>query len=1045
MSVPIFFGILPIMDKSYKIISTFCCLLAFWACGDDNGSSSTDECSDCYSSSSSPSSSDSKIFDGYDNYQDSSAMGTPFKSELGSVSIIKEEVKDTRSGKIYKTIKFGPYVWMAENVNDDARGTKSICYDEKSSNCKSYGRLYMDQNVYNACPEGFDVPSEEDFKYMTRFASDITNEDFGFNPQMGGSCTETKGSLTCTNIGQAAEFLTSDGKFIRIKKNGGTSFEEIDLNGYYSLRCMKHSYFVETEKMLPTCTTETTNLNDNFFVADKKTNYTCKNGKWVNTKDSECPYSENGRKYYYKDSLYICNSSWELASMNDLDEPCTKTNERTVQKLNGKNYICENKKWRLPNKTEEKIGFCTPQNTGTLDSILTKSDTSVYYCDATGWRKAVITDFIGKCDSSKYYVVKEYNDDSYVCRTTKQWSKLDTVENKIGVCTPKLAGKMDSVITKKDSTRNVKIYYCDTTAWRAALVSDIYGKCDSSKHYKIVKFSGDSYSCRQNNKWEILTKVEQEIGLCTPNKKGTLDTTDSKQFYYCDSTGWRNAVADDYLGVCDSANKYKVKYFWGNHYGCKNGPKWEYLEYPESDLGYCVPEVKGVVKIDQNATSYICDTKWRKATKEEALGECTDENDGKTNWFKPDKKDIKYICAWGSWRESRLMDDSLGICAKAQLKKSGIYNSKEYICTKDGWSVATLITKYDSCTVERDNELVTFEGERYVCQDKRWVKVTGIEAKYGLCTANRENELVKDTSINYIYTYACINNRWKSVSGVEAEYGICTEKRENEIVQDKEYNYMCHNKSWKSVFGIALEKGFCTKEREGEIVASINSEYIYKCEREDWKTVSAPELFGNCTADNAGTIETIDSVKFICSKDKVWELYSGVLEEYGECNCDNRGKTVTYNGKKYGCGGTTDCKRSQWLAFDEITEALGFCDGTKIIWTVYNNKDYVCGTNEKGWISSSNNSIFAMYGACNKRYLWKYGALVGFKGQHYYCDEDLADTDDIPGWHPLNAIDSLGGVCTKGKMADTVTYQGTLYYCGLNTQKKYEWLQKPND
>ncbi len=86
-----------------------------------------------------------------------------------------------------------------------------------------------------------------------------------------------------------------------------------------------------------------------------------------------------------------------------------------------------------------------------------------------------------------------------------------------------------------------------------------------------------------------------------------------------------------------------------------------------------------------------------------------------------------------------------------------------------------------------------------------------------------------------------------------------------------------------------------------------------------------------------------------------------------------------------------------------------------------------------------------MYNSCHKNDSWKYGALVGFKGQHYYCDEDLADTSAIRGWHPLNAIDSLGGVCTKGKMADTLTYQGTLYYCGLNSTSKYEWLQKPND
>ena len=1005
MSAQNFFGILEIMNKSYKIISAFCCLLAFSACGDDNGSSSTDECSDCYSSSSSLSSSDSKIFDDYDDYQDSSAMGTIFKSELGSVSIIKDEVKDTRSGKIYKTIKFGPYVWMAENANDDARGTKSMCYDEKSSNCKTYGRLYMDQNVYIACPEGFSVPSEEDINYMTRFANDLTSDDFGFNPQMGGSCTENRGSIKCNNIGQSAEFLTSDGKFIRIKKNGGTSFEETDLNGYYSLRCMKHSYFVETEKMLPNCDTETSNSNDNFFVAEKKTNYTCKKGKWTKADNSYCPNSEDGRKYYYKDSLYICNGTWELATMDDLDEPCTKTNARTVQKLNGKNYICENNKWRLPNQTEERIGFCTQKNTGTIDSLFTRTDTIAYYCDATGWRVAVITDYIGKCDSSKFYSVREFKNNSFVCRN-KQWSKLDSVENKIGVCSPKVAGKIDSIVTKKDSTRSVKIYYCDTTAWRAATASDIHGKCDSTKYYKTVKFEGESYTCRKNNKWEIITKVEKELGLCTPNKKGILDTVDSKQFYYCDSTGWRSAVADDYLGVCDSANKYKTKFLWGDNYGCKKGPKWEYLEYPESDLGYCVPEFKGVIKIDQYATSYICDTKWRKATKEEVLGDCTDGNDGKTNWFKPNKKDIIYVCAWGTWRESSQFDDSLGICAKAQLKKIGKVGSIEYICTKGGWSIPTIILQYDSCTTERDNELVTFEGKRYVCQDKRWKEVTGIEAKYGLCTASRENELVKDTSINYIYTYACTNNRWESVNGVAAEYGKCT------------------------------------KKREGEIIASINSKYIYRCEREDWKTISASELFGYCTAENEGTIETIDSIKFICSKNKDWEMYSGVMEQYGECNCDNRGKTVTFNGKKYGCGRTADCKKSQWQAFDKITEALGFCDGTKIIWTVYNDTDYVCGLDVKGWDTGT---IWSMYNSCYKNDSWKYGALVGFKGQHYYCDEDLADTSAIRGWHPLNAIDSLGGVCTKGKMADTLTYQGTLYYCGLNSKSKYEWLQKPND
>jgi uncharacterized protein (TIGR02145 family) len=156
---------------------------------------------------------------------------------------------DARDGKTYKTVVIGTQMWMAENMNYAVAG--SLCYDNKEEKCAAYGRLYTQEQARTACPQGYRLPSEEDFQKLEKFLG-MSEEDADEYGSERGTDEGTKlkeGGSSGFNAKLAGYYINNKFDLENYMGTFWTSTEGASTGDFYYRRVYDNSAQIERASM----------------------------------------------------------------------------------------------------------------------------------------------------------------------------------------------------------------------------------------------------------------------------------------------------------------------------------------------------------------------------------------------------------------------------------------------------------------------------------------------------------------------------------------------------------------------------------------------------------------------------------------------------------------------------------------------------------------------------------------------------------------------------------------------------------------------------
>lgn len=159
---------------------------------------------------------------------------TAILDDYQSVSVDQEITNyyytDPRDGQRYQTVEIGNQVWFAENLNYETYN--SWWYDNDPENGETYGRLYTWDAALNACPDGWHLPSDEEWKTLEMelgMSQSEADDDGWRGTEQGEHMKSTSGWNNDGNGTNSSGFSALPGGY----KVSGGPFVNLGSKGYW--------------------------------------------------------------------------------------------------------------------------------------------------------------------------------------------------------------------------------------------------------------------------------------------------------------------------------------------------------------------------------------------------------------------------------------------------------------------------------------------------------------------------------------------------------------------------------------------------------------------------------------------------------------------------------------------------------------------------------------------------------------------------------------------------------------------------------------------